>query len=74
VPLHEIGATLTTVDRRPDGRLRLTLDNGQAWSQVDTRRANLQPGDAVVIRRGAFGSFLLSAGRGEAAVRVRRDR
>jgi hypothetical protein len=41
---------------------------------VDTRRANLQPGDAVVIRRGAFGSFLLSAGRGEAAVRVRRDR
>jgi hypothetical protein len=73
-PLPELKATLTAVDRAPDGRLRLTLDNGQAWSQVDTRRANLQPGDAVVIRRGAFGSFLLSAGRGQAALRVRRDR
>lgn len=74
VPLRELPATLTAVDRAPDGRLRLTLDNGQAWSQVDTRRANLEPGDAVVIRPGAFGSFLLSAGRGQAALRVRRDR
>ncbi|MBL8225450.1 MAG: hypothetical protein JNM50_08975 [Chromatiales bacterium] len=73
-PLRELRATLATVDRAPDGRLRLTLDNDQAWAQVDTRYSDLKPGDAVVIRRGAFGSFLLSADRGRAAVRVRRDR
>jgi hypothetical protein len=73
-PLAGLSATLTNVARAPDGRLMLTLDNGQAWSQVDTRRVVLQAGDAVVIRRAALGSYLLSTGRRQASVRVRRDR
>lgn len=74
-PLPELRATLTTVDRTPDGRLVLTMDNGQAWSQVDTRRATLRPGDEVRIRRAAFGSYLLSTmDDRRSALRVRRIR
>jgi hypothetical protein len=75
VPLRELTARLTAVERAPDGRLLLTLDNGQAWSQVDSRRATLQAGDEVRIRRAAFGSYLLSMiDDRRSALRVRRIR
>lgn len=44
------------------GAVVITLDNGQVWAQksVDTR-LSLEVGDRIVIKRGAFGSFLLLA-------------
>jgi hypothetical protein len=75
VPLRELRATLAAVDRAPDGRLLLTLHNGQAWSQVDSRRARVEPGQEVRIRRAAFGSYLLSTiDDRRSALRVRRIR
>lgn len=75
VALRELQATLTAVDRAPDGRLLLILGNGQAWSQVDARRVTLHTGDEVRIRRAAFGSYLLSTlDDRRSALRVRRIR
>ncbi len=54
-----IQAKVTRVDTSPLGRVRLSLDNGQAWtfSATDTL---IRPGDTVTIKRGTLGSFLLT--------------
>jgi hypothetical protein len=76
VELEELVATAAGVTRTADGRLRLDLDNGQAWLQADTRRATVNPGVEVRIRRAAFGSYLLSTTNSDrrSALRVRRIR
>jgi hypothetical protein len=73
--LEELVATVSGVARANDGRLSLDLDNGQSWLQVDTRRATIDPGVEVRIRRAAFGSYLLSTTDDRrSALRVRRIR
>jgi hypothetical protein len=42
------------------GHSYAVLDNGQTWMFVDgADDAGLRPGDAVTIKRGALGSFVL---------------
>lgn len=74
--LDELSAAVASVTRATDGRLLLELDNGQAWLQSDTRRATVNPGVEVRIRRAAFGSYLLSTTNSDrrSALRVRRIR
>jgi hypothetical protein len=43
------------------GHAIVTLDNGQVWSVTDDA-TRLSVGDAVTIRRGALGSFLMTTG------------
>jgi hypothetical protein len=73
-PPDRLTATVTAVERTTDGKLLLTLANGQAWRQVDSRAAAVAAGATVQIRRAAFGSYLLSAGDRSQGVRVRRIR
>lgn len=57
---QEVRATVSTLKRRQNGMFTASLDNGQSWAQTELdSKARLKPGDAVVIRRAAFGSYLL---------------
>ena len=54
-----IQAQATRVDTDRLGNVRLTLDNGQVWT-FNAPDALIRVGDAVTIKRGALGSFLLT--------------
>lgn len=66
-----------TIDRvvdRGDGSHLFLMSNGQRWLQIEAMPANnVRAGDAVEIRRGALGSFVLVSPRGGAPHRVRRE-
>lgn len=72
--LASIEASVTKAQRRSDGSIVLTLDNGQAWLQLErTQAVRLSPGDRIEIRRAALGSYLLVT-PARAMIRVRRVR
>ena len=56
---NHIQAQVTKVDTDRLGKVRVSLDNGQAWT-FNAPEALIRVGDAVTIRRGALGSFLLT--------------
>lgn len=72
--VEELQLRVTDVQRDATGKAMLAFDNGQAWAQLDNTPARLAPGDAVVIRRAAFGSYLLVPATGSRSIRVRRLR
>jgi hypothetical protein len=50
-----------------------TLDNGQVWQQGEAQGVlDVRIGDALVIRKGAFGSYLLELTKGSPRIRVSR--
>jgi hypothetical protein len=70
--LGELKAAVTEIWTRSDGLMRITLDNGQVWSQ---NRADpffrLKTGDVVKILPAALGSYLMS-GPSKRSTRVSR--
>ena len=69
-----ISASIKEVARRPDGRFVVTLDNGLVWSQLERDTvAEVTVGDAVTIRGGALGSYILTT-RGGVRTRVKAGR
>lgn len=72
--LEELNQRITAMRRNPDGKLVLTLENGQVWVQLDSRRVRLAAGDEVRIRRAAMGSYLLAGADMTQGMRVRRIR
>lgn len=54
-----IQAKVTRVDTTRLGHVRLSLDNGQAWTFSATD-VLIHAGDAITIKRGVLGSFLLT--------------
>lgn len=72
--VEELPLRVTEVRRDATGKAVLAFDNGQAWAQLDSTSVRLAPGDAVVIRRAAFGSFLLVPATGNRSIWVRRIR
>lgn len=72
--LEQIDAHVARVIARAHGRYSFVLDNGQTWRQVEAQRVgNIQMGDAISIRRGQVGNYLLVPARSGAAHRVRRE-
>lgn len=73
--VNELAATLRAVGRNSSGRWIYTLDNDQVWIQTDSSAPGRgpRPGQNVVIRRAALGSFMISV-EGRPGVRVRRER
>lgn len=71
--IDEIRARVTGVRLDPYGKLILTLDNGQVWSQIDSPALSLKSGDEVRIRRAAMGSYLLAEVDSKRSSRVRRS-
>lgn len=72
--LEEITATIEDVYVPTYGKLVLTLDNGQVWSQVDSSSLHLRTGDKVRIRRASLGSYLLGTSGSNKTIRVRRSK
>lgn len=70
--LGELNAVVTEIWTRSDGLMKITLDNGQVWSQnAPDPFFRLRTGDKVKIQPGALGSFLLS-GPSKRSTRVTR--
>ncbi len=70
----KIEARLLRIAPAGDGRLVFTLDNGQAWRQLNLEGELLaKQGDAVTISRGWLGSYWLqlTSGRGCKVTRLR---
>jgi len=55
----KIQAKVTRVDADQWGHVRVSLDNGQAWA-FTSMNPMVREGEAVTIKRGAIGSFLLT--------------
>lgn len=67
-----VTAAVTSLTRQRDGKFVATFDNAQVWSQTELNsQADVQVGDAVIVRRGALGSYLLITKVG-IATRVKR--
>jgi hypothetical protein len=56
--LSSITARVSGFSHSKQGRIQVELDNGQAW-ELDEADPLLAQGDAVTIRRGTLGSYLL---------------
>jgi hypothetical protein len=72
--LEKLEAIVAKVDRKPLGELVLTLANGQVWTQkAPDPHFKAKAGDAVTIRRGSLGSFMMvvSGGRSTQVARVK---
>jgi hypothetical protein len=57
--IKSITAKVAAFGRSPNGRSRVTLDNGQIWEYQDDPDPLLSVGDSVTIKRARLGSFLL---------------
>ena len=57
--IKSITAKVAAFGRSPNGRSRVTLDNGQIWEYQDDPDPLLSIGDSVTIKRARLGSFLL---------------
>jgi hypothetical protein len=60
--LNKLSVKIEGVSTNSSGREVFRLENGQVWSQVEPdSNFKVQPGDTVVITRGALDSFFMSA-------------
>lgn len=70
-----IATTIRAVQRFERDKWVLELADGAVWqtTEGDTRSVEPRPNDAVTIRRGSLGSYILkwSSGRAQRAIRVR---
>jgi hypothetical protein len=57
--IKSITSKVAAFGRSPNGRSRVTLDNGQIWEYQDDPDPLLSVGDSVTIKRARLGSFLL---------------
>ena len=57
----EIQSSIAGIEKRMDGLMTFTLDNGQVWRQVrPDSRFSINDGDVIRIQPGSLGSFILS--------------
>ena len=57
----ELESSITAIEKRIDGLMTFTLDNGQVWRQVrPDSRFSIKEGDAIRIQPGSLGSYILS--------------
>jgi hypothetical protein len=60
--LNKLSVKVEGVSTNSTGREVFRLENGQVWSQVEPdSNFKVQPGDTVVLTRGALDSFFMSA-------------
>ena len=61
------------VDKDAYGKLIVSLENGQIWRQVESKRFMVKVGQVVEIRHGTLGSYKLYVLGGNYWTRVRRE-
>ena len=66
--VDEIEATISSVLTLRSGKWLIKLDDGALWQQTDTKSMMSSPdsGDAIIIKRGALGSFVAKVNDGRA--------
>jgi hypothetical protein len=71
--IAQIESTVASAVRNDLGQWQVRLQEGGTWIQTDFNQFALAPrsGDAVVVRRGPLGSYMMRVGR-QPGVRVRR--
>lgn len=71
--ITSLEGVIEKVSRNSDGGYYFFLKDGARWSQIDGRVVAVEPrpGDKVLIRKAALGSYMLSVDR-QPGVRVRR--
>ncbi|TKB51141.1 hypothetical protein FCL40_00875 [Ferrimonas sediminicola] len=67
-----ISQAISKMKTDPYGKFIVTLENGQVWKQIDSRRFRLDQGVPVTIRKASLGSFILSQSDGSKSARVKR--
>lgn len=70
--VEEIDGKVTAFERNKYDKLVVTLENRQVWRQTDSDYIDMKIGDVVVIKKASFGSFLMSNGRDNRKIRVKR--
>jgi len=69
---ESITRTVKSVGRNASDRLVVTMEDGQVWLQIETKsHVPVRPGDVVVIKRAAMGTFMMLT-PGSVSTRVRR--
>jgi hypothetical protein len=58
--IQAITADVVVMGHAANGRVRLSLSNGQSWELEDAPDALLAVGNSVTIRRASLGSFLMT--------------
>ena len=71
-PPEALSAKVTKVDPRGNGRLVLTLDNGQVWEQLEDADSLLEVGDGVTITHGVLGALWMNDTTRHRRTRVKR--
>jgi hypothetical protein len=72
--LESVESRVTAVKPLQYDRFRLTLENGQIWSQTEpTPRQRFYPGDTITIRKAALGSYMATGPKYSGGIRVRRE-
>ncbi len=70
--LEQVELTVSKVKKGTYGNMMITFANGQVWKQTDNKRFKLKSDQAVFIKKGAFGSFLLGTQSRNTTIRVKR--
>lgn len=69
----QIDGVVRAVAQDASGRYAITIEDGARWIQIDDRELSAvpRPGQKIIIRRAAMGSYLANIGT-NVAIRVRR--
>lgn len=69
---EKILSTVISLKKGPYGSYTVNLENGQIWKQSGSEKFRLKTGDAIYIKKGALGSFLLGKEGKNKKIRVKR--
>ncbi|BDY06808.1 hypothetical protein [Ferrimonas sp. YFM] len=67
-----IKASVSKLKQDPYGKFIITLDNGQVWKQIDSKRFRFKKDKPVTIEKASLGSFMLTQEGSSKSARVKR--
>jgi hypothetical protein len=70
--IKEIQAQVVLVKKGTHSKQIITLNNGQVWRQTDSTYLKLRKGQAIIIKRGAMGSFFIGKHSTNKRIRAKR--
>ena len=71
-PPETLSASVTKISERSNGRLVITLNNGQVWEQQEDTSFRVKVGDAVTFEPGMLGALWINEPAGRGRTRVKR--
>jgi len=70
--IEQLQAKVTAVKRDTYNKFVITFENKHVWRQSDSDYIDMRVGDVAIIEKASFGSFLMSNGRDNRKIRVKR--